>query len=108
MALCFVAYNACLNLLLLDYLLCYLYCVESCTLADLVAYTPESDTILISQVLTDTTYIHIVCSTQIQWHWIRVLRVESWIIHYPPLAQACLKAKSWIMDDGGSRFNELL
>ena len=27
-----------------------------------------------------------------------------YLIHYPPLAQACLKAKSWIMDDEGEPF----
>ena len=71
MALCFVAYNACLNLLLLDDLLGDLYCVQCGTFADLVAYTPESNTISIRQVLADTTYIHVVCSTQIQWHRVR-------------------------------------
>ena len=64
-------------LFLSDNLLSDLDCVEGGTFANLVAYTPESDTILICQITADTAYIYIVCATEVERHGVREGAVGS-------------------------------
>ena len=60
--------------LLLNNFFCNLYCIKCCTFTDLIAYTPECNTIFICQVSTNTSHIHIICSTEVKRHRIRECR----------------------------------
>ena len=47
--------------------------VQGSTLTNLVPSQPQCVTIVISQILADTTYIYIVLAGALQWHWINVV-----------------------------------
>lgn len=61
----------------LDEVLSDLYCVEGSTLTDLVACEPESDAVIVSEVLTHAAYVYVVLTSALERHWVNVV---LWVV----------------------------